>query len=69
MDNETLTDIDLILDAEALIMRGLDDLRIVALRAHSRDRKAEVMRSLRQRARTHDAAPMLPTSEPLDLAG
>lgn len=66
---ETETDLDLILDAEARLMRAMDDLRIVALRCHSRDRKAEVMRQLRQRARSNDAAPVLPTPEPLDLTG
>lgn len=62
------TDLDLILDAEALLLRAMDDLRIVAMRAHSRERKVATMRQLRQRAQS-DPPPLLPTPEPLDLAG
>lgn len=69
MDNETVTDTDHILEAEALLQRAQDHLRIVAGRCHTRDRKADVMRQLRQQARTTQTAPALRTQEPLDLAG
>ncbi len=54
---ETVTDTEAIMEAEALIMRGLDTLRVVALRCHTRDRKSEIMRQLRQQARSKEMAP------------
>lgn len=68
-DDLAFPDTDAIEEALAHLFAARDCLVPVALRRQRSEANTARMRLARQRARTHDAPPLLPTAEALDLAG